>query len=385
MRILHIGKYYWPFRGGLENVTRMLAEGAAERGNKVAVLVHGEARGDDRIDGVQIRRAWAPLRWLYTPLAPFMPYEIWRMSRRLEPEVIHIHLPNLSAFCLFLCPRTWRRPWILHWHADVVFGKSERLARFVYRCFYRPWEWLLLHRAAAVIVTSPNYLASSLALQSFRPKCRVIPLACPPAARPDGEPREWPAGSLRVLMVGRLTAYKGHSVLLEAIARLAELDTDVALVLVGGGEEEARIRQSLATPPLLGRVCLVGSADEAELAALYESCDLLCLPSLDRAEAFGLVLLEAMSHGKPVVASDLQGSGMGWVVEEGVNGWKFPAGDSAALADRLHWCALHPAAVREAGQVARGHVDARFSPERVVGEVIALYEHVVEREALACR
>lgn len=385
MRILHIGKYYWPFRGGLENVTRMLAAGAAGRGNAVAVLVHGETSGTEVIGGVEVRRAWAPLRWLYAPLAPLMPFEIWRLSRRLEPDLIHVHLPNLSAFCLFLCPRAWRCPWILHWHADIVFGESERLARFVYRWFYRPMEWLLLRRAAVVIVTSPNYLASSHALRAFTPRCRVIPLACPPPTGAGGEPPEWPAGSLKVLMVGRLTAYKGHRVLLEAIALLAERGTEISIVLVGGGEEETSIRKSLERAALKSRVRLVRQADDAELAALYETCDLLCLPSLDRAEAFGLVLLEAMSHGKPVVASDLQGSGVGWVVEEGVSGWKFPTGDSAALADRLQWCSSHPEELKEVGRKAREQVVARFSPEQVVGEVLGLYAQAVEREACSCR
>jgi rhamnosyl/mannosyltransferase len=313
-----------------------------------------------------------------------MPFEIWRLSRRLKPDVIHVHLPNLSAFCLFLCPPAWRRPWVLHWHADVVFDESETLARFLYRWFYRPMEWLLLRRAAIVIVTSPNYLASSHALQAFIPKCRVVPLACPPLAAPGDERPEWPPGSLKVLMVGRMTAYKGHTLLLEAVALLAEGGTEIAAVLVGAGEEEMSIRKLLEQPPLKGSARLAGQAGDAELAALYESCDLLCLPSLDRAEAFGLVLLEAMAHGKPVVASDLQGSGVAWVVEEDVSGWKFQTGDSAALADRLHWCASHPAELREVGKKARERVVARFSPERVVGEVLALYRHVVEPEASAC-
>jgi rhamnosyl/mannosyltransferase len=378
MRVLHLGKYYWPFHGGLENVTRILAEGTGEGGHRVSVLVHGERGCDGEINGVRVRRAWSPLRLIHAPLAPLFLLDLHQLVRAERPHLLHVHLPNLSAFFLLLYPPAWRRPWILHWHADVVFGSDERLAAILYRYCYRPLEWLLLRRAAAIVVTSPPYLASSVPLRGFQRKCQVIPLPAPlPEASADRAVR-WPQGELRVLLVGRLSAYKGHRILLDAIEQLRERGVSVAAVLVGSGDLEQSIAESVHARGLQDSVNLEGAIDDAALAAFYEGCDLLCLPSLDRAEAFGVVLLEAMSHGKPVVASDLRDSGVGWVVEEDVTGWKFPVGDSGALAERLAWCAGHRDALASCGEAARRRLCERFDRRRIVEEFADLYERVLD-------
>ena len=179
-------------------------------------------------------------------------------------------------------------------------------------------------------------------------------------------------------MVGRLAAYKGHRVLLQAMASLKHSDHPIGIsaVILGSGELESRLRQDILRLDLESQVRLLTDVGTEELHAHYDACDLLCLPSLDRAEAFGLVLLEAMAHARPVVASDLQRSGVSWVVEHGETGWLFPVGDSAALAKRLQYCAENPDKLAATGRCAKAHVQQRFSPERVLDALLAVYEEL---------
>ncbi len=380
MHVLHLGKYFDPFRGGIENFTRLLALGTRDAGHQVSLLVHAHegGRSEEVLEsGIRLVRSRVLGRWMYTPLAPFFLFDLWRLLSRNRPDVLHVHLPNVSAFWLLLCPPAWRIPWILHWHSDVEFDSDERLGRWLYRWCYRPLEWLLLKRAAAVICTSPNYLRASEALQAFHGKSRIVPLSCEVAAEGSAENPEWPAGKLRLLMVGRLTPYKGHGVLLNALAELEERGIEVATVLVGAGKPEAELFSAAQCLFLERRVSMLSGLDDGQLSALYDSCDLVCLPSLNRAEAFGMVLLEAMTHGKPVVASELLDSGVSWVVEHDRTGWLFPVADSDALAERLAWCLEHPEALREAGEHARRRFEERFAREQVLGETLQCYSEVL--------
>src|SRR5690606_16604154 len=127
-------------------------------------------------------------------------------------------------------------------------------------------------------------------------------------------PSPWrPATRLRILSVGRLTYYKGHEVLIRAAAALEEAE----ILTAGRGERRKTLEDLILRLGVGGRVRLFGPASEDELGELLESCHCLCLPSIERTEAFGLVLLEAMRAGRPCVVTDVPGSGMSWVVEDG--------------------------------------------------------------------
>lgn len=136
------------------------------------------------------------------------------------------------------------------------------------------------------------------------------------------------AGAARaVLGVGRLAHYKGFEVLVRAVANSPSL----RCCIIGEGEEGPKLRALVRELGVQDRVLLPGEVDDDVLAACYEACDVFCLPSLLRTEAFGVVLLEALRAGKWCVVSDVPGSGMGTVIQHGVNGWLVPPGDVAAL------------------------------------------------------
>ncbi len=382
MHILHIGKFYWPFRGGVERVTQQLAEAAIDAGHSVTVLAHASGKNEastDEVSGVEVSRSPVIGSFFYTPIAPLFPVQLFRVLASRRADVIHAHLPNPSACWLLLCPPAWRVPWVLHWHSDVAFQPAERIGRWIYSLLYKPLEWLLLRRAAAVIATSPNYRDSSRPLVAFRDKCCVIPLYREAVPDHSAAPARWPLdenGMLRVLMVGRSTAYKGHDVLLEALDDLAAARCPVSAVLVGVDAADLQHLPAAKSLQEKGRLLLAGEIDEPALQSLFAACHLLCLPSLNRAEAFGMVLLEAMAYSKPLVASHLPDSGVGWLVEDGNNGWTFPPGDSGALAERLVWCSEHRDALAAAGQRGKQRAESEFSRESATKQLMALYARV---------
>ncbi|AUN96468.1 glycosyl transferase family 1 [Pseudazoarcus pumilus] len=292
------------------------------RGDEVVVLVHGLPLPDDP---PWLKRVPVLCQAVYAPLAPVFPFALRRLLREFEPQVLHLHMPNPSAFSALLFAAALRVPWVVHWHADVVAAKGRARLSLAYR-LYRPFEQLLLARAARVIATSPPYLDASEPLKRWRDKCSVIPLGLDLSrypAQPDMKQDSWTCGAFRVLAVGRLSHYKDFPTLVRAVSGL----TGVELLLAGDGEQRSEL-EALADAAQ-GRVRLLGAVSDARKDALLANCDVLCLASIERSEAFGLVLLEAMRYARPCIVSELPGSGMPWVVREAQAGLLAKPGDVA--------------------------------------------------------
>jgi glycosyltransferase involved in cell wall biosynthesis len=179
----------------------------------------------------------------------------------------------------------------------------------------------------------------------------------------------WGQNRGRILVIGRLTYYKGHEVILDAAASLP----DARILIVGTGERESSLQRQIHTLGLSNKVSLLGSLPESDLHTLISSCDCLCLPSIERTEAFGLVLLEAMRYGKPVVASNIPGSGIGWVVEDGVTGSLVPPGDPVLLAETLKILFDRPDLKLQIGRSALARFLRVFQIDHIAQKIILLY------------
>ena len=326
-----------------------------------------------------IYRAPSYGRLLYAPVSPAFPFWLHRAIRECRPDLLHLHLPNTSAFWALAVPAARRLPWVIHWHADVVASLLDRRLALAYRV-YRPLEQRLLAASRAVIATSPPYLDASPALAAWRARCHTIPLGLDPARIPEPEPAartraaaRWGDTRFRILAIGRLTYYKGHETPIQAAVDLP----DSRVLIVGTGERRAQLAAQIQALGMGERVGLPGFQPEADLNALLASCDVLCLPSLERTEAFGLVLLEAMRFGKPVVVSAIPGSGAGWVTQQAGHGRWVPVGDPAALAAALRELQRDPARRRALGQAGATALRERFGIEPVAAAVTALYQQVL--------
>ena len=225
---------------------------------------------------------------------------------------------------------------------------------------YRPFEQAVLDQAERIVVTSPPYLAASEPLSRWRDKCAVIPLALKalPVKKP-GLSVKWLHGRLKILSIGRLTYYKNFETLIRAVCGAPSLQ----LQILGGGELKGTLQtliDQLTPRGTTPNVQLQGEVSESEKHQWLASCDVFALASCERTEAFGLVLLEAMAHGKACVVSNLTGSGMPWVVASSQAGLShLPVGQPQIWRETLN--KLPAEDLQKWGQNGRAALTQRFS------------------------
>ena len=383
MKVLHIGKYFSPFKGGMENYLRDTMATLCRRGVKCAALVHNHdlsfknSYENFKSDGshFKIVRAGVIFRLLYTPISPTFPLLLNKLLKGFQPDVLHIHLPNPSAICVLALTRAKNIPWVLHWHADIV--TSAPLMKFIY-FFYRPLERKLLIRANTIVVTSEAYRDSSEPLSGFLHKCQVVPLGIDSRrlkSKMDSFSLPESADerrNLNVLAVGRLTYYKGFEYLIRATAQVAA----VKVSIVGTGDREKDLKTLVAGLGLENRVIFHGSLSDQELIKHFLQCDCVCLPSIERTEAFGIVLLEAMYFSKATLVSDVPGSGMGAIVDDGVTGIKVEPANPESLAKALDYMAKNRDIVDRMGQCGKQEFERHFEIGHSINSLIKIYDRL---------
>ena len=361
MRILHIYKDYYPVIGGIENHIRVVARAQAALGNCVTVIVcnPGGALSSEEIDGVHVVRVGRLLTALSMPISPGKPLAVARQ----RPDIVHLHAPypqgELSAW---LFQRDV--PIVMTWHSDVLRQK-------VALQFYAPLLRRVLNATKRIIATSPAYVNSSPWLQNVRHKCKVIPLGVD--ARLFRLPAKLPAGPPTLLFVGKLRHYKGLDVLLRAMSDLPE----ARLVIVGDGPLRTEWEALAGQLGLAARVSFLGEVDDARLPAIYRQAHVFVLPSVNRAEAFGTVLLEAMASGLPCVTSEL-GTGTSWVVQDGQTGLVVAPQNVAALSSAISVLLEEPARAAAMGRAARRRVEAEFTESTMIDRTMALYAGLLD-------
>ena len=394
VKILHIGKYFPPDPGGMETYLRDLMICCDQQGTRSVALVHHSRPGIPSSEEIytldhvslEVSRVASWFKVLFTPISPAFPWKLHKLIKQHRPNILHLHLPNPSAFWVLALPSSRALPWVVQWQSDVLTPASSPVLKWFYQ-LYRPLETALLKRAHRIIATSEPYRLTSPVIQGFSDKTTVIPLGI--ADRfdtpdtpdtPDtqktvvqSQPQQ---SALKVIAVGRLAHYKGLDVLIKAVAE----STNAELDLVGQGDEAQRLRRLTMTLGLESRVRFHGALSDAARDALLLASDCLCLPSTDRTESFGIVLLEAMSAGKACVVTDVPGSGMTSVVQAGGTGLIVPPGDSNALASALEKLATNPDLVAELGRQGRARFERYFSVTASTAAMRHLYEALVSEE-----
>jgi len=374
LRVLHIGKFFPPYRGGMETFLADLMQTQRAQGIDSHALVHGQPLPDDP---PWLRRVPVQLQLIYAPIALGFRGALARSIREFAPDVLHLHMPNNAVFWALTLASARQIPWIVHWHADVVTA-DIRLALRVAYLLYRPFEQTVLARAERIIATSAPYLQASEPLSCWQHKCTVVPLAIHvmPAATPLAQPAvelPWLAGRLRLLSLGRLAHYKSFETLIRAVGGASELQ----LIIAGDGEQRQHLQamlKSCTAGSVVPNVQLLGQVSEDLKRQLFASCDVFCLASIERTEAFGVVLLEAMAHAKPCVVSQLPGSGMPWVVASSGAGLShLPVGDVPAWRAALRVLATQKAQLTRWGAAGRLALEGRFSMASCAQDIARQY------------
>jgi rhamnosyl/mannosyltransferase len=367
IKVVHAAKFYPPVLGGMETVVADLCNGTAQDWDVSVVAANlGRSTVRERCGQVDVIRAATLLTAHSVPLCPMLPWHLW--TRQADCLVFHepSPLPGTALYVHVPADRflVWHHSDLVRpWWAPPTYG---RLQRSLYR------------RADCVIVSSPNLAAQSPLVQQAR-RVAIIPFGI------DLERyRQLDAAGLerverlrarvpgpRVLFVGRFVYYKGAAVLVEAMRRCPG-----TLVMIGEGPLESDLRRLVASLGLADRVVFVGHVSDDELRAYYHACDVLVLPSVARTEAFGVVQVEAMAAGMPVVSTNLP-TGVPWVNQDGVTGLVVPPADPAALADALRRILTDTALGRRLSLGASARAQAMFSRQRMIDAFKDLVETAV--------
>ena len=387
MKILHLYKDYFPVLGGIENHIRWLAEGMAARGHDVTVLVTNTGRRDvaETVSGVRVVKVSRHFNISSAPIGLGMAGELRRLGR--NADIVHLHAPYPPGELAQLLVSAGKRT-VITWHSDIV--KQAGLLRF-----YAPFLRAALKRADKILVASPPYIQSSDFLRPIHErtpgKIAVVPFgidltrfAPSPTSAPSpvtGEGRGGGSDAIRarygpgplMLFVGRMRYYKGLGVLVDAMAQVAS----ARCLIVGVGPLEGEIRAQVAELGLGERVFFAGEVADADLPAFYRAADIFCLPSIHRSEALGIVLLEAMASGLPLISTEL-GTGTSWVNQHEVTGLVVPPEDATALAGAIDRLARHDDERREFGRAALKRAVNEFGLEQMLERTEAVYLEVLD-------
>jgi len=378
MKLALAAPYFHPHIGGVESHVMALARELLKKGHKVAVFTsrHDPALPSrEDVGGIDVRRIPMRAMLFQTPMTP-------RLAREIQKEdwdVIHSHSPPpLTAYYAARASRRCLAPLVHTHHCDPELPSA--IGRVVTWVYQRTLLASTLRRAARIIVYTESYAATSLAIWKYPTVCvptgldvdRFGPQADGAAIRDRHKLEDRKV----VLFVGRLTEHKGIQTLIEAAPMMPR---DTAFVLVGPGDFPRAWTRLMRQLGVEDRFLKVGKVPENELPAYYSACDLLVLPSVSRLEAFGLVLVEAMASGKPVVASDIPG--VRDVIKDGVTGFLAEPFSPRDLAEKLNAIISNDELAAEMGRRARLHAREHFGWNVIADIIERVYKDVIAEQA----
>lgn len=359
MRVLHVGKFYPPHRGGMESHVETLAR-ELSRDVDVEVLVSSDGRQTIRetVDGIPVTRIGTVASFAAASINPGMA----RAIRRSKADVVHFHHPNPTAVLSYLASGR-RGPLVVTYHSDIIRQRVLGAA-------FLPVLHHFLRGAHAILASSPDYAASSPVLRKHKERVRIIPFGIRAEEYQSADPEEVAAiraryGPRLVVGAGRLVYYKGFDYLVRSMAAV-----DAQLAILGEGPMREQLRALAAELGVADRVHLPGQVPR--LSPWYHAADVFALPAVARSEAFGLVQLEAMAAGTPVVNTRLD-SGVPFVSRDGETGFTVPPADAGALANALNRLLREPDLRGRMADAARERVRREFSLERMVADTLAVY------------
>ena len=378
MRVLQLGKFY-PIRGGVEKVMWDLTIGLSLAGVACDMLCailkkDGPDKKDEPLyQGGGIFRfneygrvicvpAWT--KKAATMIAPAMVG--WVRKHAAEYDIIHVHHPDPMA-ALALRLSGYKGKVVLHWHSDIV---SQRF----FLALYKPLQTWLIRRADRILGTTPVYVASSPYLKEVQEKCGYVPIGIDPipfdVAHAEAI-RTRHSGKTLLFSLGRLVPYKGFSYLIDAMSLLPER---FHLILGGKGPLKEALEAQIREKNLQHRVTLLtGYIPDETVYALFGAADIFVLPSVMKTEAFGIVQIEAMSCGTPVVATRIPESGVSWVNKEGVSGRNAAPEDARSLADAI--LAVCDEKDRF-GEGAKALFGERYRIDKMINKILEVYEEI---------
>lgn len=375
MKILQVNKLYYPEIGGIEKTLQQISEGLnkdPEVDLKVLVCQKKGKGHIDDVNGVEVHRSGSMGVVASVPISLSFIWKLRRMAKDVDVMQFHLPFPLGDLACLL---SGYRGKVVAYWHSDVVKQKKWML-------LYRPVMERFLKRADVILVGAEGIINGSKYLKPYREKCKVVPFAVSDEIlkaggeylSKNGHNMQTGNKQLNFLFIGRLVYYKGCSVLLDAFAKLK---SDVTLTIIGDGILKEELIQQAKMQGVIKRVDFLGHVSDEKIRECMETADVFVLPSVERSEAFGLVQLEAMAYGKPVINTNLP-SGVPEVSVHGVTGLTVDPGDAEGLSKAMDWMCLHFEERKCMGRTARKRVEDQYTQAVLVKNIKRIYEELCE-------
>lgn len=378
MRIAHITATFPPYYGGTGKVSYCNVLELAQRGHAVKVLTAAYPPGQYAYPAaMQVQRLPVAFRVGNAPLLP-------DLTRLNGYDIVHLHFPfYFGAELVTLAARLRHLPLVITYHQDVLLNGP--LKHYAHWHAHTLGAWVL-RSAARVLFTTLDYAQASQArwLLTERPQAvGELPNGVDVQRFRPSLPRRImrerfgfaPTDIVLLLVAGLDTAhyFKGVEVLLRALAQVPA--EHVKLLIVGDGDLRRGYEHQATALGLAERVTFAGRVSDAELPLCYVAANIGVLPSWTMGEAFGMVLLEAMACGKPVIASNLPG--VRAVVRDGETGLLCQPGDAADLAAKITALVDAPDHRLAMGANGRTHVETHYAWPKIGAQLEKIYTAVL--------
>ena len=370
-KVLHISKYYYPFRGGTEQIAQDCVNSLKGKYSQKIICFNDVKDTDsvDMVDDVEVIRCGVFATIASQGLSTSYGMSLKKTIQSFQPDIIVFHYPNpfVARYLLKYIPSTCKL--VIYWHLDIV------KQRFL-KNFFHGQNKRLIERADVLIATSPTYVDGSKWLSSAKEKCRVVPncinlerlkLSSAVDIRAK-EIRAENENKIICLAVGRHTEYKGFKYLIQA-AHL--LDDRFQIYITGKGEETENLKNEAGDDP---KIHFLGMVDDVDLKAYLSAMDIFCFPSITKNEAFGLALAEGMYFGKPAVTFTIPGSGVNYVNLNAVTGIEVPNRDVKAYSEALTQLADNPELRKEYGEAGKKRVEENFLNTQFKDNILKVIE-----------
>lgn len=371
MKILQLGKFY-PIRGGVEKVMYDLMLGLSGERVYCDMLC---ASTEDYPAGIININPYAKLiieatkvKLAATMLAPSLIVKLRKIVK--DYDIIHIHHPDpMASLALFLSD--YKGKVILHWHSDIL--KQKTLLKL-----YEPLQNWLIKRADRIVGTTPIYVKESPFLNKVQHKIDYIPIGVEPLLADKGKAeklKEKYKNKHIIFSLGRLVEYKGYEYLIRAAQYL---DENYQIIIGGKGPLMESLTNLIAELGVQDRVTLLGFVEDEDISSYFEVCDMFCLSSIWKTEAFAIVQIEAMSCGKPIVCAHIPASGVSWVNKDEVSGLVVEAENEVALADAIKRISTDANLQKKLSEGSKNRYEEYFTRKKMTEKCLDIYKDVLK-------
>ena len=357
-----ISKYGPSFKGGIETEAENIKRVLLEQGYFVNMLYFSSKSDTPKVtqsSNLVERVCRTQFKVFNQPVSLRYIVEILKIKTK---EIVHLHLPNYVAMiaCCLLPADT---KIIVHWHSDVMDHRLLRLLLY-------PAEKILLKRANKILCTSQEYANYSLSLKDYLNKVDIVPIASE-GVKTNLHRSISGLKNLHMLNVGRLVDYKNQEFLVDVVKILPNR---YKLEIVGSGYLKDKLLQKITNAGLSSRIKITSNLTNEQLSSRYMESDVFVLSSNSRAEAYGVVLVEALSYSLPIVALKIAGSGVAFVNKEGFSGFHSPINSPSDMADRIMRVTKDDSTYREFSLNATKHYRSHFTPQTHRSNIIKIYD-----------